>query len=163
MRHVWEPTGFALWNASYLLLTKINRSKTEIQKELSLLRAPVELFKNPLEKKQTGGSPSISPRGWAGLELPLLLPRHSTCSCRRQDAARSWREIPSAGSPRDPASASAQIKGQEPTTRRCAGLQRRWLAAALKDAHLQCRRFRASNPFLNVKPENPHRMEMAHQ
>lgn len=41
-------------------------------------------------------------RRLAGLEQQRWLPGHSTCSCRRQDAARSWREIPGSGSPQDP-------------------------------------------------------------
>lgn len=78
-----------------------NRSKTEIQKELSLLHALVELFKDPLEK-EAGLEAHLPSRRRAGLEQQLLPPRHSTCSCLRRDAARSWREIPGAGSPRDP-------------------------------------------------------------
>ncbi|KAL0585489.1 hypothetical protein AAY473_040434 [Plecturocebus cupreus] len=78
---------------------KINRSKTEIQKKLFLLPAPVKLLKDPGEKKRAASSPSMSPPGRAGPELLLWLPGLSTCSCRRRDTARSWREIPGRGVP----------------------------------------------------------------
>lgn len=135
MRDVWEPTRFALRNASYLLLTKeINRSKTEIQKELSLLRAPVEHCKDPLEKKRAGGSPSISPRGWAGAAGLATRPLHVLLQSpgRSAQLAGDSQRGESPGSGR---CFGADWKGQEPATGRCAGLQRRWLAAALKDAH----------------------------
>lgn len=74
-------------------------------------------------------------RRLAGLEQPLWLSGHSTCSCLRQDAARSWREIPGSGSPRDPLASRRRSKGAGARDLPCAGLQRRWLAAALKDAH----------------------------
>ena len=164
MRDVWKPTRFALWNLlfSNLLLTKeINRSKTEIQKELSLLRAPVEHFKDPLEKKQAGGSPSISPPGWAGAAalatqpLHVLLPSPGLSAQLAGDSQRG--ESPGSGR-----WVGADWKGQEPATGLCAGLQRRWLAAALKDVP---RRgiYRASSRLLNVKAENPNRKEMARQ
>lgn len=89
---------------------KINNWKQNQDSEGTLPRAPVVHSKTPQEKC-AGGSPSMSPPGSAGLELPLWLPRCSTCSCRRRDAARSWREIPGTGSPRDLAAASAQIEG----------------------------------------------------
>lgn len=101
MRDVWEPTRFSLWNASCLLLTKeTNRSKTEIQKELSLLRALAEFAKTLYKRSRLEAH--LPSRRRAGLAQQLWLPGHSTCSCRRQDAARSWREIPGAGSPQDP-------------------------------------------------------------
>lgn len=160
MRDVWKLAGKNNFDKNK---QKQNR---DLEGTLSLA-CPGRAFQRPLRKKQAAGSPSISPLGRVGLELQLLLPGHSTCSCRRQDAARSWREIPRAGSPRDQTAASAQTKkGQEPATRRCAGLQRRWLAAALKGTHLERQRFRAFSSFLKVKPplmENPHKMEMGHQ
>lgn len=42
----------------------------------SLLRALVGLSKDPLPKKQAGGSPSISPPGWAGAAALATRPLH---------------------------------------------------------------------------------------
>lgn len=169
MRDVWKPTRFALWNA-YLLLTKeINRSKTEIQKELSLLRAPVE-HQRP-RRKEAGWRLTFhlaAGLGWSCRSGYPAAPRAPAFAGTQRAAggrfaARSCREIPSAGeSPGSGRRVGADWKGQEPATGLCAGLQRRWLAAALKDAHRQgiyC----ASSRLLNVKAENPNRKEMARQ
>jgi hypothetical protein len=82
----------------------------------------------------------MSSPGCAGLELPLWLPGLSTCCCRRWDAVRSWREIPSAGSPRDLTTRRRRLKGQEPATCRPV----RGVTAALAGGGFKGRSYRAS-------------------
>lgn len=101
------------------ILTK-ERSKTEIQKEISLLACPGRAF-TTTPYKTSGLEAHLPSFPGAGLEQQLLLPGHSTCSCRRQDAACSWREIPGAGSPQDPQLRRRRSKGagaRDPPVRR---------------------------------------------
>lgn len=129
---------------------------------------PLELCKKdciPSCKRKPGRVPEPHPptylpcRRRAGLEPPLCCPTLHVLQLWPR-AARSWREIPRAGTPRDPATRRRRANGaRSGATRRCAGLQRHWLAAALKRA----RGSAPPGPLLNVKPRKPQRMEMAHQ
>lgn len=83
--------------------------------------------------KRNGLQAHLPCRRRPGLELPRCLPCRSTCSCRRRSQRPAGGRFPARGLP-GIRPRRRRLQGAGAATCGCAGLQRRWLAAALKDA-----------------------------
>lgn len=113
MRDVREPTRFSLWNASCLLLAKeTNKSKTEVQKELSAAR-PGRAFQRPFTK-EAGWRLTFHLAAWLGWSGSSGYPATPRAPAVARTQLAAGGRFPVRGVPKTRCRVGADRKGRSP-------------------------------------------------